>query len=93
MNSNEKPRLNSNGILFASGLGVVIGGLTLMIQRLTTIKTLIILLLPGIFGAMAISGNVHSFPLWLAAAINAMIYFGIGWLLYVLGAKYRRRED
>jgi hypothetical protein len=93
MNSNEKPRLNSNGILFASGLGVVMGGLTLMIQRLTTIKTLIMLLLLGIFGAMAISRNVHLFPLWLAAAINAMIYFGIGWLLYVLGAKYRRRGD
>jgi hypothetical protein len=28
---------------------------------------------------------------WVAAAINGLIYFGIGWLSYVLVAKYRRR--
>src|SRR5271155_3863392 len=101
MNSNERPNLNTNGILFASGLGVLLGGLTLMLQRLSTIsdygligaakETLIIPLLPGMFGAMGISGNVHLWPVWLAAAINGMIYFGIGWFFYVLVARYRGR--
>jgi hypothetical protein len=67
MNSNEKP--NTNGILVASALGVLLGGLTLTIESLSNIvdsplvgaaqKALVILLLPGMIGAMGVSGNVH----------------------------------
>jgi hypothetical protein len=101
MNSNEKPRLNVNRILFASGLGVLLGSLTLTIQRLSAISdnrligaaqtTLVILLFPGLIAAMGISGNVHVFPLWVAAAINAVVYYGVGWIFYVLVAKSRIR--
>ncbi len=101
MNSNERPRLNVNRTLFASGLGVLLGSLTLTIQRLSAIsdnrligtaqETLVILLFPGLIGATGISGNVHVFQLWVAAAINAVIYFGIGWLSYILMARHRRR--
>jgi hypothetical protein len=102
MNSNEKPNINTNGILFASALGVLLGGLTLTIESLSSIvdsrligaaqKALIILLLPGMIGAMGLSGNVHVWHLWVAAAINGVIYFGIGWFSYALGARYRRRS-
>ena len=103
MNSNEKPRLNVNGTTFALGLGALLGGLTLAIERLSTIsdnrligaaqKTLFVLLSPGIIGATGIAGNVHSFPLWVAAAINGVIYFGIGWISFVLVAKHRSRVE
>jgi hypothetical protein len=101
MNAIERPRLNANGTRFATGLGVLFGGLTLAIERLSTIpdnrlvgaaqKTLLILISPGIIGAMGIGGNVHSWPLWAAAAINGVIYFGIGWFFFVLAVKYRNR--
>jgi|HubBroStandDraft_5_1064220.scaffolds.fasta_scaffold913145_1 hypothetical protein len=103
MTSDEKARLNVNGIRFASGLGGLLAGLTLAIEKLSTIsdkpvigaaqKTLFIVLFPGIIGAMGIGGNVHSWHLWVAAAINGLIYFGIGWFSYVLVAKYRRRGE
>jgi putative effector of murein hydrolase LrgA (UPF0299 family) len=102
MNSNEKPRLNVSGTLFASGLGLLLGGLTLTIQRLSAIsdnrligtaqETLVILLLPGMIGAMVLSGNVHAFILWVAAAINGVIYFGIGWMSSALVSRYKRRR-
>jgi hypothetical protein len=36
------------------------------------------LLFPGLIGAVAMSGNVHAFSLWVAAPMNALIYFGVG---------------
>ena len=102
MNSNEKDRRNVNGTRFALGLGGLLAGLTFAIEKLARIsdnpvigaaqKILFILIFPGIIGAIGMSGNVHAWHLWVAAAINGLIYFGIGWLSYVLVAKYRRRR-
>jgi hypothetical protein len=103
MSSDEKARLNVNGTYFALGLGGVLAGLTLAIEKLSMIsdkpaigaaqEALFILLFPGIVGAMGVSGNAHSWHLWAAAAINGLFYFGIGWLSYVLVAKSRRRGN
>ena len=38
------------------------------------------LLFPGLIGAVAVSGNVHVYSFWVAAPINALIYFGLGWV-------------
>ena len=38
------------------------------------------LLFPGLIGAIAVSGNVHAFSFWVAAPMNALIYFGLGWI-------------
>src|SRR5277367_5771201 len=38
------------------------------------------LLFPGLIGAVAVSGNVHVYSFWVAAPINALIYFGVGWI-------------
>lgn len=38
------------------------------------------LLFPGLIGAVAVSGNVHVYSFWVAAPINALIYFGLGWI-------------
>ena len=99
MNSDEKARLKVRGC-FSLGLGSLLAGLTLELKTLSVIssnpiigvaqKTLFLLLLPGIIGAIGIDGNVHSWHLWVAAVINGVIYFGIGWFLYVLGQKARR---
>jgi hypothetical protein len=101
MNFKEKDHLRVNGTRFALGLGGLLAGLTFAIEKLARIshnpaigaaqETLFILILPGIIGAMGIGGNVHAWPLWIAAAINGLIYFGIGWFSYVLVARYRRR--
>jgi len=37
------------------------------------------LLFPGLI-AVAVSGNVHVYSFWVAAPINALIYFGLGWI-------------
>jgi len=39
---------------------------------------------------MAVSGNVHAFQLWVAAAINGLIYFGVAWLMGRLVARLIR---
>jgi len=38
------------------------------------------LLFPGLIGAVVVSGNVHVYSFWVAAPINALIYFGLGWI-------------
>ena len=44
--------------------------------------TAIVLLLPGLLISMAAGGNVHGSNFWVAATINAFIYFGLGWIGY-----------
>ena len=39
------------------------------------------LLFPGVFGAMLIGNTLHNANLWLAGAINGLIYFGVAWTL------------
>ena len=77
-------------VLSAAVLGGIFGCLTLAVPKLSSIsenpvvggvqKGLFSLLVPGIIGAGAVSGNVHAWPLWMAAAINMLIYFVAGWL-------------
>lgn len=77
-------------VLSAIVLGGVLGGLTLAVPKLSSIsenpvvgtaqRALFALLVPGIIGAGAVSGNVHAWPLWIAAGINMLIYFVAGWL-------------
>jgi hypothetical protein len=47
-------------------------------------RFLMILLLPGLIGAGAVTGNLHVLFLAPAAAINALIHFGICWLFFPL---------
>ena len=53
------------------------------------------LLFPGILGAEAILGLFDNTNLWLAAAINGLIYFGVGWGLtaLVMHWKYRAQRS
>jgi hypothetical protein len=91
----------SKRLLFASVLAGVFACATFALQWLATISEnpaigavqefLVALLFPGMIGAMALSGNGHAWYLWVAAAINAAIYFSLAWLIYGLAARFRRR--
>jgi hypothetical protein len=43
-------------------------------------RTLVTLLFPGMLGSALISGNAHAWHLWVAALVNGITYFGIGWI-------------
>ena len=76
------------GMLCSIALGCLFGGATLAIESLSALsgnpwvgavqRFLIALILPGIIGSAALSGNVHAFHLWVAALINCLIYFLLG---------------
>jgi len=46
-------------------------------------KAVLILLCPGVIGAIAVGGNVHTFELSVAAAINGLMYFAVAWLTWL----------
>jgi hypothetical protein len=49
-------------------------------------------LLPGILGAVLITHNLHDADLWLAGALNGIIYFGIVWGVVRLVSRLRRQH-
>ena len=55
-------------------------------------KTACTLLFPGLIGAVAVSGNVHAYSFWVAAPINALIYFGLGWIGYNLLNRFKTKS-
>ena len=81
-------------------LGCLLGGLTLALPKLSSIsdnpvvgtvqRFTVALLLPGIFGAGAASGNVHAWPIWVAAGLNAVLYFVVGWVACWIGLRLLR---
>jgi hypothetical protein len=89
-----KPR-----VWIAAAVGALIGALTFAVGPISTIsqnpilgvaqKFLMILLLPGLIGSSAISGNVHAFPLAPGALINALFNFCSSWLLLALVGRLR----
>jgi tetratricopeptide (TPR) repeat protein len=78
-------------IRVAAGWGLLIGSLTFAVGPISSIsenpilgiaqEVLMVLLLPGLIGAGAISGNIHAFYLAPGALINALFNFGLSWLL------------
>ena len=83
--------------------GLLIGSLTFAVGSISTIsenpilgiaqKALMILLLPGLIGAGAISGNMHAFELAPGALINAALNFGLSWLFLALVGRFRRTKN
>jgi hypothetical protein len=102
MSTERKAASLNPKVLSAVALGGLFGALTLALPKLSSIsenpvvgtaqRGFFALLVPGIIGAGAVSGNVHAWPLWIAAGINTLIYFGIGWLACwaVMGLLRRR---
>ena len=84
----------SKSIIAAGLVGIVPALLTLSLEKIgaLTLNPVmnalpgegIVFLLPGMLGAMAVSGNAHAFHLWLAAILNFAFYFLISWAVAVL---------
>ena len=72
--------------------GTLFGGLTFAVGSIASLSAnmivaamqivIMFLLLPGIIGAGAISGNIHAYSLGSGAIINALVNFGLCWLLF-----------
>jgi predicted Zn-dependent protease len=52
---------------------------------------LLILIMPGIIGGGAVSGSVHTVFLGVGAVINALLHFGLCWVLFPLFSRFKRR--
>ena len=48
---------------------------------------LLILIMPGIIGGGAVGGSMHTIFLGVAAPINALLHFGMCWLLFPLFSR------
>ena len=88
--------------IVALALGGLFATLTLFISKLGIIsgkpivgavqEGLLILITPGMYGAMAVSENVHAWSLWVASGINALIYFVVGWFACILFSNLARKR-
>jgi hypothetical protein len=46
--------------------------------------------LPGLIFSMILSGNVHAFPLWLAAIGNAIFFFLLTKLVFLIPDLFKK---
>jgi len=46
---------------------------------------------PGLVGSAVVTGNVHAFPLWLAACINFVLYYLFTLAAVAIGRGLLRR--
>ncbi len=51
-----------------------------------------VLVVPGVLLSIAFSGNVHAFPLWLAAAGNLVFWIAACWMLGALYSTVQERK-
>ena len=76
------------GTLCFPSLAILSGNVFVAALQMTAAS----LLVPGLVGAAAVSGNVHVFSFWVAAAVNALIYFGLGWAGYNLLHRFKTKS-
>jgi len=69
--------------LFISKLGIISGKPIVGAVQ----EGVVILITPGMYGAMAVSENVHAWSLWVASGINGLIYFAVGWFACMLCSR------
>jgi hypothetical protein len=75
------------GTLCFQSLSILFGNAFVAALQMTASS----LLLPGLIGAVVVSGNVHDYSFWVAAPINALTYFGLGWIGYNLLDRFKTR--
>jgi hypothetical protein len=71
--------------------GIVSAAATLGVEHRSSALA-VFFLVPGFLFAVAISGNVHAFPLSLAATGNFLFWLLLCWLVGSLIAKIRKRR-
>jgi len=80
-------------IYVAFAIGVLMAGLTTLVERLETEPAVMMLLIPGLLGSAAVSGNIHGFSIVSASIINGVFYFGVAWVACLLWARVERRRQ
>lgn len=82
-------------LLTASAFGLLATGLTLSIYLAefpsTGASVITAFLFPGLLASAAVAGNAHAFSLWVAAAMNGALYFGLSWAVCKVWIKIRRK--
>jgi hypothetical protein len=88
-------------LVFAIAWGALLGGLTFAVGPISSGMqnplmypmqvALMVLLLPGLVGAMVFAGNAHAFSLLPGAILNGLFHFGLGWLLLRIRARFKSR--
>jgi hypothetical protein len=67
-------------------LGLVAAASTFELEHLAS-SPAVILLMPGMLVAIVAAGNVHAWPVWIAALGNFVFYFLLIWLAAAIWAK------
>ena len=82
-------------VLIASAFAILATGLTLSVYGAafpsTGAAVITALLFPGLLASAAVAGNAHAFSLWVAAAMNGALYFGLSWAVCKVWANIRRK--
>ena len=93
---------SSNDVRFfvAVAWGALIGGMTFAAGPIGLLSAnsiisavqwvLLILILPGIVGGAVIGGSAHTISLGVGAVVNALLHFGVSWLLFPLLLRLKR---
>ena len=76
-------------LMVGAVVGTAMAVATLELQHFVTVFA-VYLLIPGVLFSAAISGNVHAFPLSIAAAGNFLFWLLVCWGVGSLIAKIRR---
>ncbi len=79
-------------LIIALFIGSVFGGLSFLMQQLSS-SGVIFFLFPGAIVGMAAAGNVHAFSARVVALGNFAFYFGLTYLLLALWRKYAAGPD
>jgi hypothetical protein len=78
-------------LLAALAVGGLFGLATLDVAEFTSLGGVVFLFFPGIILAMAVSGDVHAFPLPIAALGNLLFWGMFLWVIGLLIGKIGRR--
>jgi hypothetical protein len=81
--------LRSKLVLLQTLFGVVAAASTFSNHLLDS--PVVLLLMPGMVVAIALSGNVRAFPIWVAACGNYLFYFLLLWLATAAWNKVRMK--
>ena len=87
-------RFGKMGLWLGIAAGLLFACLSLGLESHSALIGIgVFLLIPGIIGAIALTGNVHAFPLSIVAAVNFLFYFLLCWFAGVVIQLVRRRRN
>lgn len=72
-------------LLFGLGMGCIAAILSIELPHFMTLNPLVfVLLLPGVLASIAAAGHVHAYQTWVAAMVNAFLWFAISTMIGIM---------